>query len=154
MQKADVIAKTVAGLGYELLGARRDRAGVIHLTIDAGEGSAAGIGSADCARVGEHLSYLLPVEGVAYRRLEVSSPGPRRPLTKPAHFARFRGSACKLRLKQPREGRGNFTGTIAAVASSYLQLSVDGATENFDFDEIAAASLCAPPTRPPQSKRR
>ena len=38
--------------------------------------------------------------------LEVSSPGPERPLTKPDHFRRFLGSRARVRTREPRDGHG------------------------------------------------
>ncbi len=63
--------------------------------------------------------------------LEVSSPGPERPLTKPAHFGRFSGRRAKVTLAEPQDGRRNFTGTIAEAGSESVILETDG--QNFDI---------------------
>ena len=63
--------------------------------------------------------------------LEVSSPGPERPLTKPAHFGRFSGRRAKVTLAEPLDGRRNFTGTIAEAGSDSVVLETDG--QNFDI---------------------
>ena len=148
------IEKTVAGLGYELLIAKRDRSGVIHLTIDTAQGAGRGVGSVDCSKVSEHLSFVLPTEGVSYSRLEVSSPGPQRPLTKPAHFARFCGSSCEVRLVQAREGRRNFRGEIASSTADCVELLIDNESQRFTWDEIALARLCRSKHSLPANRRR
>ena len=44
--------------------------------------------------------------------LEVSSPGIPRPLTKPAHYERFRGREVDLRLHAPIESRRRIRGEL------------------------------------------
>jgi len=44
--------------------------------------------------------------------LEVSSPGIPRPLTKPAHYERFRGREVDVRLHAPLEGRRRVRGEL------------------------------------------
>ncbi|MCB8915363.1 MAG: ribosome maturation factor RimP [Thermoleophilales bacterium] len=68
--------------------------------------------------------------------LEVSSPGPERPLTKPAHFERFAGRRARVTTVESQNGRRNFTGTIAEAAADGIVLEVDG--QNF---EISYASI-------------
>ena len=63
--------------------------------------------------------------------LEVSSPGPERPLTKPSHFERFSGRRAKVTTTEPRDGRKNFTGTIVEARESEVILESDG--HNFDI---------------------
>src|SRR3954451_24449410 len=41
--------------------------------------------------------------------LEVSSPGPERPLTKPEHFRRFLGRRVRVRTREEIAGRQSFT---------------------------------------------
>ena len=47
--------------------------------------------------------------------LEVASPGPERPLTKPEHFERFLGSRVRVRTSEPFEGHQSFTGRLTAA---------------------------------------
>lgn len=63
--------------------------------------------------------------------LEVSSPGPERPLTKPAHFERFAGRRAKVTVIEPVDGRKNFTGTITEAGEEGVVLESDG--RNFDI---------------------
>ena len=80
------IERTVTGLDYELVDVERSAAGLLRVTIDripthsypGAEGPSVTVD--DCERVTRQLQYVLDVEGVAYQRLEVSSPGVDRPL--------------------------------------------------------------------------
>lgn len=55
-----------------------------------------GVSLALCEQVTRGLSDLLAAYG-----LEVSSPGPERPLTKPHHFRRFLGRRARVRTRRP-----------------------------------------------------
>ena len=59
----------------------------------------------DCATVSHALQDVLDMQGVDYDRLEISSPGVDRALTRPAHFIRFVGEEVSVRLKAPVNDR-------------------------------------------------
>src|SRR3954451_21010257 len=59
-----------------------------------------GVDLAPCERVTRALGELPPQYA-----LEVSSPGPARPLVKPDHFRRFVGRRVKVRTRSEHEGR-------------------------------------------------
>src|SRR5437868_5924329 len=88
-----------------------------------------GVTLALCERVTNHLNELR--ERYA---LEVSSPGARRPLTKPAHFARFVGRRARVRTRHshplPRRGARadamSFTGELVGATDSEITLAADG----------------------------
>ncbi|HEX2541530.1 MAG TPA: ribosome maturation factor RimP [Caldimonas sp.] len=110
------IDQTVAGLGYELVELERGPGGLLRVTIDH---PAAPAGQAerfitvdDCERVTRQLQHVLEVEGLAYERLEVSSPGLDRPLKSVADFARFAGEQVEVTLKVPFKGRKRFRGEL------------------------------------------
>src|SRR3546814_8399636 len=74
----------------------------------------------DCADLSRRISDRLdaleeagedPIDG-AYR-LEVSSPGIDRPLTRPDDFADWAGHEAKIALKEKRAGRQRFNGELA-----------------------------------------
>src|SRR3954465_12250473 len=69
-----------------------------------------GVDLALCERVTRQLRDLLLDFGI-----EVSSPGPRRPLTNPDHYQRFLGRRARVRTRTPREGRGSFTGELVGA---------------------------------------
>lgn len=125
------------GLGYELVDAERSRGGLIRLFIDRPEG----ISVDDCARVSNHLTRLFAVEGVAYERLEVSSPGLDRVVRRLADFARFAGHKASIRLKLPREGRRRLEGPLRGVEGESVLVEVDGRCWSVPVADIDRARL-------------
>ena len=118
----DAVAATVTGLGYELVDIERVPAGTLRVYIDRipGHVYAAGAGEFvtvdDCELVTRQLQYVLEVDGVAYTRLEVSSPGLDRPLRRAADFQRFAGHEVSLTLKLPFQGRKVWKGVLGRAA--------------------------------------
>lgn len=99
-----VVAETTQGLGYELVELERSAGGTLRVTID--HPWAAGtpvqlVTVEDCERVTRQLQYVLEVEGVDYKRLEVASPGIDRPLRNETDLQRFEGEVIDLTLKAP-----------------------------------------------------
>jgi len=96
------IQTTVTGLGYELVEIERSAGGLLRVTIDhpwlAGQADML-ITVDDCERVTRQLQYVLEVEAMDYKRLEVASPGIDRPLLTEADFQRFCGLWVDLTLK-------------------------------------------------------
>ncbi|MFM9164632.1 MAG: ribosome maturation factor RimP [Solirubrobacterales bacterium] len=73
--------------------------------------------------------------------LEVSSPGRRRPLTRPAHFERFAGRKARLRLS-PSGGRpATITGEIAGVDGDSVTIAGPDGVSTVSFGEIKRATL-------------
>ena len=99
------IDDTVRGLGLELVELERSAGGLLRVTIDwpwTPEAPAERpVTLDDCERVTRQLQYVLEVEGVDYRRLEVSSPGIDRPLRHALDFERYQGEVVDLVLKAP-----------------------------------------------------
>ena len=58
--------------------------------------------------------------------LEVSSPGRKRPLTKPAHFRRFLGRKARVRTRAEHDGHTSFTGELVGATESEVTLAADG----------------------------
>jgi ribosome maturation factor RimP len=96
------VSQTVTGLGYVLVEIERSAGGLLRITIDhpweAGQEEAL-ITVEDCERVTRQLQYVLEVEAVDYKRLEVASPGIDRPLLGESDFERFTGEMVDLTLK-------------------------------------------------------
>jgi len=101
----DLVAQTVAGLGYELVELERSAGGTLRVTIDfpwsGAETEEKSVNVEDCERVTRQLQYTLEVEEVDYKRLEVSSPGIDRPLRGEPDFERFAGEVVDITLKAP-----------------------------------------------------
>jgi len=79
----DIIEQTVTGLGYQLVEVERSAGGLLRVTLDLpwqpGQPEQF-VQVEDCEKVTRQLQFVLEVEGTAYSRLEVSSPGIDRPL--------------------------------------------------------------------------
>lgn len=105
MALQQTIDDTVRGLGFELVELERSAGGLLRVTIDHPWSSAQPLERPvtvdDCERVTRQLQYVLEVENVDYKRLEVSSPGIDRPLRHAQDFARFAGELVDLVLKAP-----------------------------------------------------
>ena len=128
---------TLEGLGYELVDVESSRSGLLRVFID----SPKGITVEDCARVSNHLSRALVVEGIDYERLEVSSPGLDRPLKRIEDYRRFAGREASIRLKLPVEGRRRFDGRLVGVEDDVVVLEVDGQRQRLAFADIDRARL-------------
>lgn len=102
----------------------------------------------DCAFVSRRVSAWLDEEMEAGRdplpgsyRLEVSSPGLFRPLTKPAHFVGAVGERVRVRTREKLEGRRVFVGTLVAAEEGILTVDVDGTRFAVPLDALARANL-------------
>lgn len=153
-----VAEESVAGLGYELVDAERLALGLLRITIDRlpGRAYASGEGDSvtvdDCEQVTRQLQYAFEVEGIDYRRLEVSSPGLDRPLRTPEQVLRHVGEEVALTLKEPFEGRKRFQGRLlahdeagaGAAGSAWRIVFRDGKAEqalDFTIDEVRELRL-------------
>jgi ribosome maturation factor RimP len=142
-----LVERTVGGLGYELADIEYVNNGrMLRVFIeklhesDQGVGQA-GVTVADCESVSRQLQRVFEVEGIAYDRLEVSSPGLDRKLKKAADFARFTGHEAQVRLRRPVNGRRNFVGIVRAVEGERVEFEFDGDRMAFDIAEIDRARL-------------
>jgi ribosome maturation factor RimP len=131
LQQFELIAKTVSGLGYELVDVERGERGVLRVYIDFTAADALEKGPItveDCATVSHQLSHVLTVENVAYERLEISSPGLDRPVRSMADFERFTGCECTVKLRVAMPGSANrktFTGILRAPEGDKLALEFE-----------------------------
>lgn len=154
----DTVAQTVTGLGFDLVDVERSAGGLLRVTIDLPwTPPAEGAGSLpeqfvtveDCEKVTRQLQYLLEVEGLDYRRLEVGSPGIDRLLRHENDFIRFSGQVVDLTLKAPIGATG---GAVAANRKKFrgaLERATDGVMWQLVWSD-------EPPVKPGQrvSKKR
>jgi len=97
----------------------------------------------DCVCISRQSSDLLDVylENTGPYRLEVSSPGPNRPLGKRLDFDRFKGSRVKIRTAQSVDGQKNFKGVLMGISEEIVKVSVDGKIACIPYQEIITARL-------------
>ena len=116
----------------ELLACERVAAERLRLFIDHPDG----VSLALCERVTKELGELL-----ADYSLEVSSPGPERPLTKPDHFRRFLGRKARVRTRQPREGHKSFTGELVGATDEEVTVAANDGLVSIPYTEISRSNL-------------
>lgn len=83
---------------------------IIRLYLD----KESGITIDDCAEISNQLGDILDVHDVppGPYTLEVSSPGPERPLSRDEDYIRFKGQRVHLRLSEKINGSKNFDGIL------------------------------------------
>jgi ribosome maturation factor RimP len=140
-----LLAPIVADLGLECLGVEYSPSqgnGLVRVYIDAADRA---VTVDDCEAVSRQVSATLDVHDPIQGRytLEVSSPGIDRPLYTPAQFARFVGSAAKIELNLPLNGRRRFQGAILAVEDDTIALEQDGVRVDIAQGNIHKARLVA-----------
>jgi ribosome maturation factor RimP len=116
----------------ELLSCERIAAERLRLVIDHPEG----VDLALCERVTNHLRDLLVNYG-----LEVSSPGPERPLTKPDHFRRFLGRRARVRTRSPRDGHRSFTGELVGASDDEVTVAAADGVVSIPYSDINRSNL-------------
>jgi ribosome maturation factor RimP len=127
----EIVEVTLAGGG-------RNR--VLRITID----KEAGVSHADCEFISQQVGTILDVEDVvpgAGYRLEVSSPGLERKLSRIRDFERFQGRKARVVLREPLEGRRDWEGMLAGVSGDTVTLECDGEPVRFSIDRVARANL-------------
>jgi ribosome maturation factor RimP len=98
----------------------------------------------DCETISRRLSDWIdandPIEGSF--RLEVSSPGIDRPLTRPSDFADWAGHEARISVAEPREGRKQFSGTLQGLDGDNVKLTDKSGQEHIlPFRDISSAKL-------------
>ena len=141
MALQQIVEQVVTGLGYDLVEIERSAGGLLRITIDLPWVAPATDAPAplldqfvtveDCEKVTRQLQFALEVDGVEYKRLEVSSPGIDRPLRHEQDFVRFEGSVIDITLKAPMgaaaagqvsANRKKFRGTLERAESGGWQI--------------------------------
>ena len=128
-------------LAADVMGSRRSP--MLRIYID----RPGGVDLELCARVTHHLRDLLREYTV-----EVSSPGPERPLTKLDHFRRYLGRRVRVRTREAIEGRRDFKGELIGADDRGVALAADWGTITIPHERIRRSSLVSQP--PAETKRR
>jgi ribosome maturation factor RimP len=104
----------------------------MRLVIDA----PGGVTLETCERVTNHLRDLLLEMG-----LEVSSPGPERPLTKPEHFRKYVGRRARVRTRGDHGGRRSFTGELVGASDAEVTVAADTGVVSIPYSDINRSNL-------------
>jgi ribosome maturation factor RimP len=116
----------------EVLLAERIAAERVRVFVDHPKGVDLGL----CERVTAHLRDLLEDYS-----LEVSSPGPERPLVKPEHFRRFVGRRVRVRTRGDHDGRTSFTGELVGAGEGEVTVAADGGLVSIPYDDVKRSNL-------------
>ena len=123
---------------------REARGTIIRLYIDR-EG---GVKLDDCVFISRQFDNLIEVDlmgqdfdNIGPFNLEVSSPGPDRPLGKKVDFERFKGQIVRIKTSQPVDGRKSFKGVLLGMSEDMVKLLINDETVAIPFEEIISARL-------------
>jgi ribosome maturation factor RimP len=73
--------------------------------------------------------------------LEVSSPGPERPLSKPAHFRRFLGRKARVRTHEEHDGARSFTGELVGASDDAVTIAAATGVIAIPYADITRSNL-------------
>lgn len=132
----------VRGLGLELVDVSiaRDRGRVVlRIAVD----KDGGVTLDDCAEASDLMGQVLDREGVMPGQyvLEVMSPGLDRPLRRPEDFAQSVGRRVRVKLRQPFEGQGSFSGILREAGEGSLLLDMGNELLELKYECLTAARL-------------
>ena len=123
---------------------REPRGTIIRLYIDR-EG---GVKLDDCIFISRQFDNLIEVDlmgqnfdNIGPFNLEVSSPGPDRPLGKKVDFERFKGQIVRIKTSQPVDGRKSFKGVLLGMSEDMVKLLINDEKVAIPFEEIISARL-------------
>jgi ribosome maturation factor RimP len=126
----------IGGTSDPTLQVMAERADTRQLTID------------DCTDISRKLSELLDAEEAAGRdpieggyRLEVSSPGIDRPLTRLKDFSDWAGHEARIKYAEPVDGAKQVSGVIDSVSGDTIRVATPKGDRQVDFSNIASAKL-------------
>jgi len=119
---------------------QRERRGrILRLYID----KPGGVTLDDCVNISHQSRDILGVnlENTGGYSLEVSSPGPDRPLGKKHDFERFKGNIARIKTTQAIEGKNKFKGVLLGISKEIVKLLINGKTVAIPFHTIIRARL-------------
>ncbi|MFH1148989.1 MAG: ribosome maturation factor RimP [Actinomycetota bacterium] len=138
----DAVAGLLAGLRLETVEVRVSGGGG-RLTVRISVNKEGGVTVDDCAEASELIGQVLEREGTIPGPyvLEVMSPGVDRPLKGPEDYRRSVGKRVRVRLRQPFEGEGGYTGILRQADGERFALDVGGDRIELSYEAIAGARL-------------
>jgi ribosome maturation factor RimP len=116
----------------EVLSADVVGGGTVRLFIDHPEGVSVEL----CERVTRALEEMRETYA-----LEVSSPGPARPLTKPQHYRRFLGRRARVRTRGDHDGNRSFTGELVGASDDAVTIAADSGVIAIPYVDITRSNL-------------
>ena len=142
-QLTRLIEPEVTRLGFDLV--RVTLSGTKHLSLQvmAEDPKTGQLTLDECATISRALSAMLdevdPIEDEY--RLEVSSPGIDRPLTRAKDWTAWTGHEARVALNEAVDGRKRFQGIVRGVEGDTALLEVEGAEVRLPLSDIFSAKL-------------
>ena len=138
----DVLDPLCTAEGIELvhIECQREAGGrILRLYID----RSGGVTLDDCTNISRQASDLLDVflEDAGPYNLEVSSPGPNRPLGKKRDFDRFKGNRIMIRAASAVSGKKKINGILLGISEDMVSVSTGDRTVAIPYHEILTARL-------------
>ena len=96
---------------------------ILRLYIDKPDG----INLNDCVVISRQMGDIIDVnlDDIGPFNLEVTSPGPSRPLTSKEDFEKFKGSRVKIKTNRSINGQKNFKGILLGISDGRISLQLD-----------------------------
>ena len=142
-----LITPIVNAMGYdvwsiELRKSRRNTLVRIYVDVPVGD-ERKSVSVEDNSQISKQIDALFDVENPILESyiLEVSSPGLNRSLSKLEHYQRYIGSVVHIVLRQPEDGKYDFTGKIQEVFGDTLKLVINNEVVTFLLTNIYKANL-------------
>ena len=106
--------------------------GIVRLFIDHPDGVDLDL----CERVTHQLAHVRE-----HYALEVSSPGPDRPLSKPAHYRRFLGRRARVRTRDAIDGHRSFTGELVGATDDRVTIAAASGVIAIPYADVTRSNL-------------
>tara|TARA_B100000900_G_scaffold289159_1_gene248109 strand:+ start:105 stop:560 length:456 start_codon:yes stop_codon:yes gene_type:complete len=139
----EIIRPICNGAGYDLVDIEiKSNRGDLKLVVFID--CAGGISIDDCVIVNNLLDSLDEIDALFEESytLEVSSPGPNRPLRSINDFVRYEGRNVKIIAKNIiDDGKKVFVGSIVSISETIISINDSGKVYAINFDEIEKANL-------------
>ena len=141
---SDIAAPVIEDLGFALVQVKHlsDNGGTVQIMAE--EPATGRLGVDDAAKISRALSAVFDVEDPikgAYR-LEISSPGIDRPLTRLEDFEKYKDFEAKLETDMPSEtGQKRFRGFIRGIDGDVITLQTDQGDAQVNFNALVKAKL-------------
>ena len=137
----DLVSPVADSLGYMLWDVEYVKEGadmILRITIDKPEG----VDIEDCEKMARAVDPIIdeadPIE-VSYK-MEVSSPGIERSLTRPEHFEACMGEKIEVKLYAPIDGKKQIVGILTAADEKTVTVTVDEAETVLEKSTVAKVS--------------
>ena len=138
----DIISPVILDMGYEVVRVRLTGGETTTLQIMADK-PGGGIGVDELANLSHAISICLDVEDPlldAYK-LEVSSPGIDRPLTRMKDFEAFEGYEARIETDRLIDGQKRFKGVLAGIEDDEVLINLKEGTIGLKFNWLTEAKL-------------